>query len=106
MVSVIRGDDNFDSALAHPSTAGAVGTYAWLINETIDAGSAWGATVAGSSLRSAGLATQNSTSIASGYVTASGRSMGTLQSGTWRAMGQSDFSGMYDGRTTLFIRIS
>jgi hypothetical protein len=88
------------------ATEGAVGTYAWLINTVVDAGSAWGATVAGSSLRSAGLATNNSTSVVSGNVTASGYGQGTIQSGTWRAMGQSNFSNMYDGRTTLFLRIS
>ena len=88
------------------ATAGAVGTYAWLVNVSVDAGSAWGATVAGSSLRSAGLATNNSTSVVSGNVTASGYGQGTIQSGTWRAMGQTDFVNMYDGRTTLFLRIS
>ncbi len=91
--------------LASP-TAGAVGTYAWLVNTAQDGGSAWGATVSGSSLRSAGIATNNNASINSDNVTASGRAMGTLQSGTWRAMGQSNFSGMSYSRHTLFVRIS
>ena len=89
------------------TTAGAVGTYAWLVNRTQDNGSAWGGTMAGSSLGSAGLATNNNTNASSsGNVTASGRSIGTTQTGTWRAMGQSNFSGMYDSRTTLFVRIA
>ena len=88
------------------TTAGAVGTYAWLVNRTQDNGSAWGGQMAGSSLGSAGLATNNNTNASSsGNVTASGRGIGTTQSGTWQAMGQSNFTGMYDSRTTLFVRI-
>ena len=105
---VISGDGSGLTNLSGPSTtAGAVGTYAWLVNRTQDNGSAWGGTMAGSSLGSAGLATNNNTNASSsGNVTASGRSIGTTQTGTWRAMGQSNFSGMYDSRTTLFVRIA
>jgi hypothetical protein len=36
MASVIRGDDNFDSGVGGSTTAGAVGTYAWLVNVSTD----------------------------------------------------------------------
>ena len=35
MASVIRGDDNFDSATVGSTTAGAVGTYACFWNTTL-----------------------------------------------------------------------
>ena len=101
------GDGSALTGVGGSTTAGAVGTYAWLVNRSQDNGSAWGGTMAGSSLGSAGLATNNNTNASSsGNVTASGRSIGTTQTGTWRAMGQSNFSGMYDSRTTLFVRIA
>ena len=97
MPSVIRGNDNFDSANGGPNaSAGAVGTYAHLGSASdISPGS----TYAGSGLSWAGHA--------GGYGSSSNNlivNAGTV-SGTWRAVGYSS----YASKTlfiTLFLRIS
>lgn len=100
MVSVIRGDDDFDSGVeSTPSTTlGDVGTYAWMgrpSTGTISSGS----TYSGSSLRYAGSASTNTfndnTAMHIG---------GSAASGTWRAMGNAGISSRYCA--TLLVRIS
>ena len=71
------------------ATAGAVGTYAFL-RHTTSADYAFGATLAGSSLQPAGIATNTWTVYTA--ASAGGTSVGavyqaTAQSGTWRCMG-------------------
>lgn len=92
------------------ATAGAVGTYAFL-RHTTSADYAFGATLAGSSLQPAGIATNTFTV----YTTASGASsiaavnQATAQSGTWQCMGVgSNISVSCAAGTTasLWLRIS
>ena len=103
MVSVIRGNDNFDSAYGISTTYDAVGTYACLFWNGAGNQSP-GATVSGSSLYPSNLFAY---STIAGYSTVDGTA-----SGTWRLMGQ---TGRYNGTTTLaridmyasvFVRIS
>ena len=87
------------NAMAHLGAAGAVGTYAWLV-ESSTPGTAIvaGNTYAGSSLRYFGF------HIASGTL---GWNItgGAIVTGTWRACGSVTFSGSSQ-RTTLFLRIA
>ena len=81
------------------SAAGAVGTYGWFVNTNV-LDYAFGATVAGSALRPAGFDTNNGV-----YNSL------TSQSGTWRCMGISNYSGGSRGSSekagiTLWMRIS
>ena len=93
MVSVIRGDDNFDSSSVVPNTTyGDVGTYA-LLWANVNAQRSPGATIAGSSLYPANTMTATSTS---GDYTGAGS-----PSGTWRLMGQ---TGYYQSTTALSRR--
>ena len=104
MASVIRGDDNFDSASAGPSaTFGAVGTYAFCVGVIL--GFTEGSTVAGSSLLPSGLNSNSYTSDA--LDDASTTKGGSALSGTWRAMGRQNYGPASNrGRQTLFVRIS
>lgn len=99
MPSVIRGNDNFDSANGGPNAdIGAVGTYAWLGSPTAGVLSE-GSTYAGSGLRYAGSASTNTyndnTAMHIG---------GSAPAGTWRCMGNGGISSRYNA--TLFLRIS
>lgn len=103
MASVIRGDDNFDSAEGGPNaTFGGVGTYAFLQWEGASQQSP-GATVAGSSLYPA--SSWGGTSGA--YYSGVGR-----PSGTWRLMGSTGYYGgtvaldRSDTYSSVFVRIS
>lgn len=105
MPSVIRGDDNFDSANGGPNAqAGAVGTYAFLYY--FGTGSTEGSTKAGSDLymsgfhRSVAIASDGDSAV---YVTQGG----TAQAGTWRCMGRTNFgSANTYSRFTLWLRIA
>lgn len=105
MPSVIRGDDNFDSANAGPNAqAGAVGTYAFLYY--YGAGLTEGSTKAGSLLYMAGFRSSDSFAVDSVASTAATRGA-TAQAGTWRCMGRSNSSsGALDTRLTLWLRIA
>lgn len=103
MPSVIRGDDNFDSAIGGSTTLGAVGTYA-LLNWNTTSAQTENTTVSGSSLRYSNAGDYSPTNGA-GYRNSS-------PSGTWRLMGN---VGYYDGTgtitnpayyTSVFVRIS
>jgi hypothetical protein len=95
MASIIRGNDNFDSATAGPiTTAGAVGTYMFANNSTYGT-IATGSTVAGSTLRPTSAGNPSNTSY--------------TMSGTWRLMGHKEgtntsYAGTYE--TSLWVRIS
>jgi hypothetical protein len=81
MVSVIRGNDNFDSANGGPNaTAGAVGTYAFLSPASTNAQRLPGTTWAGSNLR-----------FASGSGNSERSTSATAPSGTWRLMGSNGY---------------
>jgi len=86
------------------TTAGAVGTYVWAMNDTAGAGEdfAYGSTYAGSTISPAGI---SSTDNVGGAATGAGRNSSYL-SGTYRAMGFSDNYGSIGGRyaSTLFVR--
>ena len=104
MASVIRGDDNFDSANVGPSTTfGAVGTYAFVI----DYGAAQniGSTIAGSTIRPALIYKPGNieTSVAS-YL-AHGSQESTL-SGTWRIMSSKNQASSTNSYYFLALRIS
>lgn len=90
MPSVIRGNDNFDSANFGPNaTTGAVGTYGFFTcsaSGTLSAGS----TVSGSTLTYA--------SVSGGGVNSSG-----TPSGTWKLMG---YRGASTTVTSVYFRIS
>lgn len=103
MASVIRGDDNFDSATDFSTSTdfGAVGTY---ILAAKSSATTENSTLAGSSLKVAGLTmlsyvAQNQLQAA--YNTRSN----TSPSGTWRAMCNSTVGG-YGSNTGLWVRIS
>ena len=104
MASVIRGNDNFDSAIGGSTTYGGVGTYGlfhWPSAGIRNPGD----TIAGSSIYPA--SSFDDSGSYNGYSSASGH-----PSGTWRLMGQ---TGRMNGTTTLtradnyasvFVRIS
>lgn len=118
MPSVIRGDDNFDSANGSPNaTAGAVGTYAWLQSTTANFNVTPNSTYAGSGFYYAGTtATAWSIGVTStafddeagDWSTGPGTSNRTIVAGTWRCMGESSpgSSNDYDYPSSLFLRIS
>mgnify|MGYP003666671124 CR=1 FL=1 len=93
MVSVIRGNDNFDSATVGSTTLGAVGTYAQMQNQSGTASIPAGSTVAGSGLRFSNINYSVTGTPAS--------------SGTWRVMGRfaSSGTGSLNG-ITVCVRIS
>lgn len=93
MASVIRGNDNFDSAIGGSTTAGAVGTYAMMQRTTGSGELIEGSTIAGSSL-----AYSNVNWSVDFTRTASG---------TWRVMG--NYNGSGHGSTnyiSVSVRIS
>lgn len=104
MVSVIRGDDNFDSGSAGGTTAGAVGTYAYLReNGANKTQVTFGGTRAGSVLYPTSL--NNSTS--GGPYWGMTGSLPTAVSGTWQCMGFYDATtAANDNPVTLWVRIS
>lgn len=103
MVSVIRGDDNFDSSSTGPSTTlSEVGTYAWLGGSTTSIRPNPGDNIAGSSLRYAGTASTGTYSDnTAGRI---GQSSPSTPSGTWQAMGGTGNVARYNA--TLYVRIS
>jgi hypothetical protein len=83
--------------------ADAVGSYAWLAKTTAStAAITIGSTHAGSSLGSSGFATPGTIA---GNALAS-ILVGAAVSGTWRAMGTSDYGAVSNVKQTLFLRIS
>ena len=101
MPSVIRGNDNFDSATVGSPTAGAVGTYAFLRTASgSTAGVTAGSTYSGSALR-------YYASVDSGFNTNLYiYNTGSTPSGTWRAMGTGSDSRYNHTVSTVFVRIS
>lgn len=102
MASVIRGNDNFDSATVGSTTLGAVGTYA-LLGTTNAAVVSPGATTAGSNLRYSSAYGYNSSNHGLGPTSPS--------AGTWRCMGNSgaynfsESSGLANA-SSVYLRIS
>ena len=88
---------------AGPSTAGAVGTYAYLIATTTSIGVTPGTSYAGSGLR---YSAQSSNSITSSSGYSVGHNQGTAPSGTWRAMGGRTATATYKYVATLYLRVS
>lgn len=91
------------------ATAGDVGTYAFLVASTT-ADYTYGATLAGSSLRPAGMGL--SEEVSGRTVSPQGQAQNSARSGTWRCMGYSDYNNP-GGRSptihfgaTLWLRIS
>lgn len=124
----LRGDGSWQTVPAStPSTAvvlnayagasaGGVGTYAWLGFNASGTNISVNGTVAGSSLRYAGIGYSRSpsdTSTLSGNVDAT-QHQNSTPSGTWRAMGSQRGTGVLDGNgdgttrfpATLWLRIS
>lgn len=95
------------AGVSTPSTAGAVGTYAFALSTSGD--TSFGSTRAGSSLRPTSAAKSGIDS-GSGIVGPFDFNEGTALSGTWRCMGQFDLtdpaSGSRSEGATLWIRIS
>ena len=96
-----------------PNAAGSVGTYAFAWWETGGEGPLFGDTVAGSTLRPAGITgwdkNVDDTEILSGDVTfGSGGTGVTALSGTWRSMGEGKINAFGGGAYvhTLWLRIS
>tara|TARA_R110002096_G_scaffold76147_2_gene180237 strand:+ start:24 stop:377 length:354 start_codon:yes stop_codon:yes gene_type:complete len=117
MVSVIRGDDNFDSAIVGSTTAGAVGTYVWATSAASNTQAPqfiFGNTFAGTGLFPAGLASLSAATATNGMKYSSGNAIGVLDtgvsalSGTWRCMAQTPpLSSNHDEQPlALFVRIS
>lgn len=96
--------------IAVDTTNGNIGTYAWLGRASGSGETAIGTTIAGSSLRPAGITASGSTwSAAAKASTGYASGQNTTMAGTWRAMGYS-FTGSACCATfagaTLFMRIS
>ena len=108
MASVIRGNDNFDSASFGSSTFGAVGTYVFGFMFADDL--TQGNTYSGSNIKPAGFGYYSSSLSDDTYNTSMGFNKGgSALSGTWRAMGRSNaYSGANNTyqRASLFVRIS
>jgi len=106
MASVIRGNDNFDSATGGSTTYGAVGTYAWLHRTLNTEVITQNSTYQGSGLHPAGVH-HIALSSGSGSQYGAGVQQAAL-SGTWRAMGQNRVQGPNGNYrpATLFVRIS
>jgi hypothetical protein len=101
MASVIRGNDNFDSATVGSTALGDVGTYAFLRTAS---GSTGGVT-AGSTYSGSGL--RYYASVDSGFNTNTYTyNTGSTPSGTWRAMGTGSDSRYNHFQQTVFVRIS
>ena len=104
MVSVIRGDDDFDtSSVVGPTTYGAVGTYG-LFYRASAGQNAPATTTAGSNLVPANTYTHTTTW--------GGYSGSGSPSGTWRLMGQTGYYSntiafnRVDMDTSVYVRIS
>jgi hypothetical protein len=104
--------DWIDAGGGGSTTAGDVGTYAFLISA-----STWdftfGSTLAGSSLRPSGITTKTSSSSLTNPATAGNITVqNTTQAGTWRCMGRADYNAVggrdttYYRPSTLWVRIS
>ena len=118
MPSVIRGNDNFDSANGGPNaTVGAVGTYAWLQSSSANFNVTPGSTYAGSGFYYAGTTgtawsiTASSTAFddeAGDWSSGPGTDYRVSPAGTWRCMGATSpgASNDYDYPSSLFLRIS
>ena len=101
MASVIRGDDNFDSAIGGSTDLGAVGTYAFLRTASgSTAGVTAGSTYSGSALRYYASVDSGSNTNCYTYNT------GSAPSGTWRAMGTGADSRYNHSVSSVFVRIS
>ena len=103
-LAIIEGDATAPridpiNAMEHQGALGAVGTYAYLMRDTLSSGITAGNTYAGSGLEYYGFRTN-------GVVGDSeGGNRGGAPSGTWRAMGYCDSeTGRYP--STVFLRIS
>jgi len=104
MASVIRGNDNFDSATVGSTNLGAVGTYAWMFRTTAStSGITSNSTYSGSGLRYNGYTTSN---IYDGNLYSYGNTAPSAPSGTWRAMGHAQDNRYNHYNATLFVRIS
>lgn len=97
------GDGSALTGFGGSTTAGDVGTYAYLINTVGNIGITPGATTAGSSLRYSAQSTNSNTS-SSGY--SLGHTYSSGPSGTWRAMGGRTTTTSYTYAATLYVRIS
>jgi len=100
------------AANSAPLTAGAIGTYAWAWRNGTNVGVGFGDVVAGSELRPAGFGgyftvNSNRTTMPSAntFYSNSGTDQAVL-SGTWRAMGDFDYSFVDNYVHTLFLRIT
>ena len=85
--------------------AGAVGTYAYLVNTGIDTSISQGTSIAGSSLRYSGHSNDSLTTSDSNW-SVSHTAGGANPSGTWQSMGSRGTSVGRNYFQTLFLRIS
>ena len=97
------GDGSALTGVGGSTTAGAVGTYAYLITTSANVGITPGSTRSGSSLRYSAQSS-NSISSASGYSV--GHTHSSAPAGTWQAMGGRNTTGTYTYAATLYVRIS
>jgi hypothetical protein len=109
MVSVIRGDDNFDSGTVGSTTYGDVGTYV-IANRGSNTATipTAGATYAGSGLYATGFQSFVYAQGGNANAAAAGLNTSAIGAGTWRAMGRVPNTGVqtYFYPATLFVRIS
>jgi len=87
-----------------PTTAGAVGTYAFLWHSSGSYAPSFGTTASGSSLYPSSVSTTNGTNSANSGYCVVGQTTGS-QSGTWRCMGARSQT-VYTYFVSLWIRIS
>ena len=97
----LYGDGSNLTGVGGSTTLGAVGTYAWLGQNSGNTDIDEGSTYSGSNLRYAGhgLHTWNP-------YAGIGTSRGGTPSGTWRAMGHHNATAGHVHSTTIFVRIS
>jgi hypothetical protein len=104
MVSVIRGDDNFDSGSVGSTTYGAVGTYVGgYVNSGVNVFKDNNSTVSGSSILKYNGTDNDGYSLGA---TSSGGTTSAGLSGTWRVMGAYKNSATTFYFSSIFVRIS
>ena len=96
-----QGDGSNLTGVGGSTTLGAVGTYAWLGQNSGNTDIDEGSTYSGSNLRYAGFGLHSWNPYA-GF----GTSRGGTPSGTWRAMGHHNATAGHVHSTTIFVRIS
>ena len=99
------GDGSALTGVGPSTTAGAVGTYAYLVNTGVDTSISQGTSIAGSSLRYSGHSNDSLTTSTDNW-SVSHTAGGANPSGTWQSMGSRGSSVGRNYFQTLYVRIA